>query len=133
MLHWSKALTLLARSEKGRRVGPCEWHSLWARGAAVSVVKDCPRHACGEGAGDAPTVYSLELAPGGTSLRPAQFSKVRPDAVMNKETRPLVDSLRRGQYEDPTEKVGLLSAALREHAAEAAELVSLLRAFRMQS
>jgi hypothetical protein len=52
---------------------------------------------------------------------------------MNKETRPLVDSLRRGQYEDPTEKVGLLSAALREHAAEAAELVSLLRAFRMQS
>ena len=52
---------------------------------------------------------------------------------MNEETRTLVESLRRGQYEDPTEKIGLLSAALREHAAAAAELLSLLRAFRKQS
>ena len=52
---------------------------------------------------------------------------------MNEEILTLVESLRRGQYEDPTEEVGLLSAALHEHTAEAAELVSLLRAPRMQS
>jgi hypothetical protein len=47
---------------------------------------------------------------------------------MNEEIRTLIESLRRGQYEDPTEKIGLLSAALREHAAAVTDLVSLLRA-----
>ena len=47
---------------------------------------------------------------------------------MNEEIRTLIDSLRRGQYDDPAEKIGLLSAALREHGAELAVLVSLLRA-----
>jgi ATP-dependent Clp protease ATP-binding subunit ClpA len=47
---------------------------------------------------------------------------------MNEEVRTLIDSLRRGQYEDPAEKIALLSAALQEHKAEVAELVSLLRA-----
>ncbi len=47
---------------------------------------------------------------------------------MNEEVKALVESLRRGQYEDPTEKIGLLSAALQEHKAEPAELISLLHA-----
>ena len=47
---------------------------------------------------------------------------------MNEEIRLLVDSLRRGQYEDPSEKIALLSAALREHQAEIPELLALLRA-----
>jgi ATP-dependent Clp protease ATP-binding subunit ClpC len=47
---------------------------------------------------------------------------------MNEEIRLLVDSLRRGQYEDPSEKIALLSAALREHQADIPELVALLRA-----
>ena len=34
---------------------------------------------------------------------------------MNEEIRTLIDSLRRGQYEDPTQKIELLSAALREN------------------
>jgi ATP-dependent Clp protease ATP-binding subunit ClpC len=57
-----------------------------------------------------------------------QSGKVWPQALMSEEIRTLIDSLRRGQYEDPSEKIGLLSAALREHAAEVTELVSLLRA-----
>ena len=40
----------------------------------------------------------------------------------------LIDSLRRGQYEDPTEKIGLLSAALQEQKAEPGLLLNLLRA-----
>jgi|SRR5882672_4851466 len=47
---------------------------------------------------------------------------------MNEEIRTLIDSLRRGQYEDPGEKIDLLSAALREHRADVALLLSLLRA-----
>ena len=47
---------------------------------------------------------------------------------MNEEIRILIESLRRGQYEDPTEKIGLLSAALREHKADHPWLLSLLRA-----
>lgn len=48
--------------------------------------------------------------------------------AMNDEIRALIDSLRRGQYEDPAEKIGLLSAALKEHNAEVPELIALLRA-----
>ena len=33
---------------------------------------------------------------------------------MNDEIRSLIDSLRRGHYEDPSEKIRLLVAALRE-------------------
>jgi len=40
----------------------------------------------------------------------------------------LIDSLRRGQYENPSEKIGLLSAALQEQEADLALLLSLLRA-----
>jgi ATP-dependent Clp protease ATP-binding subunit ClpC len=47
---------------------------------------------------------------------------------MNDEIRILIDSLRRGQYEDPEEKISLLSAALREANADVAFLLSLLRA-----
>src|SRR6185436_8587887 len=47
---------------------------------------------------------------------------------MNEEIKILIESLRRGQYEDPTEKIGLLSAALREHQADLPLLLSLLRA-----
>jgi hypothetical protein len=47
---------------------------------------------------------------------------------MNEEIRLLIESLRRGQYEDPSEKIGLLSAALQEHKAEIQDLVGLLRA-----
>lgn len=47
---------------------------------------------------------------------------------MADEIQTLIDSLRRGQYEDPTEKIGLLSAALREQRAEVSLLLSLLRA-----
>ena len=47
---------------------------------------------------------------------------------MNEEIRILIDSLRRGQYEDPAEKIDLLSAALRDPSADAALLLSLLRA-----
>jgi len=47
---------------------------------------------------------------------------------MNEEIQGLIESLRRGQYEDPKEKIELLSAALREHKAELAELIALLRA-----
>src|SRR5512143_3630213 len=47
---------------------------------------------------------------------------------MNEEIRVLIESLRRGQYEDPAEKIALLSAALREHQAEIPELLALLRA-----
>jgi ATP-dependent Clp protease ATP-binding subunit ClpA len=47
---------------------------------------------------------------------------------MNDEIRFLIDGLRRGQYEDPAEKIGLLSAALREAKSDVALLLSLLRA-----
>lgn len=47
---------------------------------------------------------------------------------MNEEIKALIESLRRGQYEDPAEKIGLLAAALREHAAPVELLLSLLRA-----
>src|SRR5512137_980775 len=47
---------------------------------------------------------------------------------MNEEIRVLIDSLRRGQYEDPTQRIELLSAALVEHAAEVSLLLSLLKA-----
>jgi ATP-dependent Clp protease ATP-binding subunit ClpC len=47
---------------------------------------------------------------------------------MNEEIRALIESLRRGQYEDPTPKIELLSAALVEHAAEVPLLLSLLKA-----
>ena len=47
---------------------------------------------------------------------------------MNEEIRALIDSLRRGQYEDPTQKIELLSAALVEHAADVPLLTSLLKA-----
>lgn len=47
---------------------------------------------------------------------------------MADEIQTLIESLRRGQYEDPTEKIGLLSAALQEQKAEPALLLSLLRA-----
>ncbi len=46
---------------------------------------------------------------------------------MNEEIQTLVDSLRRGQYEDPTAKIELLIAALQEHRADDAVLLSLLR------
>src|SRR6267154_2190981 len=45
---------------------------------------------------------------------------------MNEEIRILIDSLRRGQYEDPTAKIELLSAALQEHGTESSLLHSLL-------
>lgn len=47
---------------------------------------------------------------------------------MNEEIKILIESLRRGQYEDPAEKIGLLSAALREHQADLPLLLSILRA-----
>src|SRR5437667_8793934 len=47
---------------------------------------------------------------------------------MNEEIRILIEALRRGQYEDPAEKIGLLSAALREHQADLPLLLSVLRA-----
>src|SRR5258706_14905619 len=47
---------------------------------------------------------------------------------MNEEIRILIENLRRGQYEDPAEKIELLSAALREHGAEVSLLLTLLRA-----
>src|SRR5437763_16713076 len=47
---------------------------------------------------------------------------------MNEEIRTLVDSLRRGHYEDPAEKIELLSAAFREHSADTSLLLTLLRA-----
>src|SRR5688500_9751676 len=47
---------------------------------------------------------------------------------MNDEIKALIDSLRRGQYEDRAEKISLLSAALQENKADVATLLSLLRA-----
>lgn len=47
---------------------------------------------------------------------------------MNDEIKALLESLRRGQYEDPTEKIGLLTAALQEHKASPTELIALLQA-----
>jgi HEAT repeat protein len=47
---------------------------------------------------------------------------------MNDEIQALIDSLRRGQYEDPREKISLLSAALQEGKADVPFLLSLLRA-----
>ncbi|HWQ92495.1 MAG TPA: hypothetical protein VN673_12555, partial [Clostridia bacterium] len=47
---------------------------------------------------------------------------------MNEEIQALIESLRRGQYEDPTQKIELLTAALCEHQAELSLMLSLLRA-----
>jgi ATP-dependent Clp protease ATP-binding subunit ClpC len=47
---------------------------------------------------------------------------------MNDEIRSLIENLRRGQYEDPTEKIGLLAAALREEGGDLALIVALLHA-----
>ena len=47
---------------------------------------------------------------------------------MGDAIRELVDGIRRGQYEDPAEKIVLLAAALPEHEASAALLSSLLAA-----
>ena len=47
---------------------------------------------------------------------------------MNDEIQALIESLRRGQYEDPSEKIGLLSAALQEQKADVSLLLTLLRA-----
>src|SRR5262245_21269171 len=47
---------------------------------------------------------------------------------MSDDIQRLIASLRLGDYQDPTEKIGLLSAALIEHAADATALLSLLRA-----
>lgn len=47
---------------------------------------------------------------------------------MNDDIRTLIDSLRRGDYESPDEKIELLSAALQEYKAGVPELLALLRA-----
>lgn len=47
---------------------------------------------------------------------------------MNEDIRSLIESLRRGQYDDPAEKISLLAAALLEHSADQALLDSLLLA-----
>ena len=47
---------------------------------------------------------------------------------MNEDIRSLIESLRRGQYEDPAEKISLLAAALLEHGADHSLLESLLLA-----
>ncbi len=47
---------------------------------------------------------------------------------MNEDIRQLIEDLRRGNYEDPAEKIGLLTAALREHNADIAFLATLLKA-----
>jgi ATP-dependent Clp protease ATP-binding subunit ClpC len=49
-------------------------------------------------------------------------------ASMNDEIQKLITSLRIGDYTDPAEKISLLSAALMEHNADLALLLSLLRA-----
>lgn len=48
--------------------------------------------------------------------------------AVSEEIKNLIDSLRRGEFEDPTERIGLLGAALREQAAPVSLLLSLLRA-----
>src|SRR5215467_14502142 len=47
---------------------------------------------------------------------------------MTDDIKSLIESLRRGQYEDPAEKISLLSAALQEQKAELSLLLSLIRA-----
>jgi ATP-dependent Clp protease ATP-binding subunit ClpC len=47
---------------------------------------------------------------------------------MTDDIQSLIESLRRGQYEDPVEKISLLSAALQEKNADVALLLSLIRA-----
>jgi ATP-dependent Clp protease ATP-binding subunit ClpA len=47
---------------------------------------------------------------------------------MNDDIRTLLEALRRGQYDDPGEKIALLAAALREHEVPFEELAALLRA-----
>jgi ATP-dependent Clp protease ATP-binding subunit ClpA/protein subunit release factor A len=47
---------------------------------------------------------------------------------MNDEIKSLIESLRRGDYEDPSEKISLLAAALREYEANTQLLISLLTA-----
>ena len=48
---------------------------------------------------------------------------------MNDEIKNLIESLRRGNYENPAEKISLLAAAIREHQADVAFLATLLQAF----
>ena len=43
------------------------------------------------------------------------------------DIQPLINSLKRGQYENATEKIGLLSAALQEKRADVPLLLTLLR------
>ena len=45
---------------------------------------------------------------------------------MPDEIQSLIDRLRGGQYDDPSEKIGLLSAALQEHEAEIALILMLV-------
>jgi ATP-dependent Clp protease ATP-binding subunit ClpA len=47
---------------------------------------------------------------------------------MNDEIKNLIESLRRGNYENPAEKISLLAAAIREHQADVAFLATLLQA-----
>src|SRR5262245_59810352 len=46
---------------------------------------------------------------------------------MTEEIQELIDSLRRGQYQDPSEQINALSAALQEHDAVLDLLLSLIR------
>jgi ATP-dependent Clp protease ATP-binding subunit ClpC len=47
---------------------------------------------------------------------------------MSDEIQSLIDDLRRGQYADPSEKISLLAAALREHGGKVELILALLRA-----
>ncbi|MCD6049826.1 MAG: ATPase, ATP-binding subunit [Verrucomicrobia bacterium] len=47
---------------------------------------------------------------------------------MNEEIKSLVESLKRGQFDDPAAKIELLAAALREHQAAPAQIIALLQA-----
>lgn len=47
---------------------------------------------------------------------------------MNDDIRTLLEAIRRGQFDDPSEKIALLAAALREQGATLADLLPLLRA-----
>src|SRR5262245_49499671 len=47
---------------------------------------------------------------------------------MTDDIQTLIDALKLGYYDDPTEKIALLSAALQEHNADLQFLLSLLRA-----
>jgi ATP-dependent Clp protease ATP-binding subunit ClpC len=59
---------------------------------------------------------------------PGPLKWVNLQKLMTDEIQALIDGLRRGQYEDPAEKIGLLAAALQEQNADVSFLLSLLRA-----